>query len=1071
MKITRKKWLLILGSMLLILIGGLYLTIYFFSNKGLPNSLKEKVLTAFSSDTIKITANNIKTGYFTNQVKLFDVKIDYKDKMYPTTFEASEINIKFKPSINIFGMKIFKKIEVENCKIINNSNRLLKKGIIIDKLNFNIIFKENFIVIEDIVFKLKGIKVSLLLRLKNFNNINKGFNKNSISEFDIKKYINIITENLTKTYFLNNQEWAKVRGELDLDLSDIHNTIAKIDFDIPTFQYDKIRCDKILGSLEYRNYCIFLNNLKVNFPDSKSVKGNASTNLRTNNTIGDFDVNSSYDTISKFLTDEIKQKIQDSGLIFNNKSIINNKCKFNISKEKERFIYNIDGNINLTNTQYKKHKIKNISGLISLSNNNIECTDLNIALNTIEYFKCEKLHYNFNTQYLSTTFLSKLRVQKYLDYYNKLDNSILKDIHINEDTFIKCGGSFNRKIIESKNIFKVNMEFIVNNLKYRKQSINNISGEILTSSDGIVVMKNIFISINDYESIKLDGVLNSKEKLFQCTIASKFFYDKFIPYITDAIKPYFEKISFGEKSLISTKSTLLYDFNLNKKHHTNIAFSIPDIKYDNHNISLVTGEINLNNDFLSIKNLILKLSEKEYCKLRGSLDFNEKTVTLNFDIALQKNNILNLCNNAKLYQISERITFQKNNIIKASGALYKQKFDDSDILGNITIKTPAFKYNKTKINDMIMIFTINGKTIYCETVKVNFPNKGYCQIKGLLDFKHEVFNTNFELSIPPNIISDLLPKNINDNLKSAFQFKEQSPLYIKGFCETDNISFDNYNLEFLLSHPCIQTGDLIVYDLLTTVQITPKIISAMFSETKGTWNGIDFTQADAILTFNFENKIFHLANLTAKIYDGHLSLDFKNDFNKKKRYLKLSANEINFTPLVKSIGIKNETTKKVGGKFFGYLDSSIVNSSKNKNDILMFGQGKMRIKEADLWTIPVFAKLSEFIGAKWSTDFIGKISKMTIKFDLKGDTLVSDNITTNGNLISLTGNNGKYFINTKEYSCDVDILPLKNIFRGALNILFSPLKWLLKVELQGKGQDVEWRSRNEISKIIGDNKK
>ncbi len=334
----------------------------------------------------------------------------------------------------------------------------------------------------------------------------------------------------------------------------------------------------------------------------------------------------------------------------------------------------------------------------------------------------------------------------------------------------------------------------------------------------------------------------------------------------------------------------MYCYDINKKYHANITFSIPEISYENHHIVLVNGEIDLNDDFLSIKNLDLNLSDKEHCKLRGSLDFNKETTSINFDIALKKDRVLSLSQNSKLSKFCKELKFSENDIIELSGTLYKKTFDDNNVLGNVSIKIPALKYNDAQINDVIMTFTINGKMISCKTFKINFPEKGYCEFQGLIDFEHEIFRTNFELSIHPNIISDILPKKIRAKFNEKCQFREKLNVYAKGFFETDDITFNNYNLEFLLSHPCLQTGDLILYDLLTTIQINPNVITAMFSQTKGTWEGIDFTQADSVLIYK-DNKLV-LKDLTAKIYEGHLFLNFENDFKTDKRTLKINANEI-----------------------------------------------------------------------------------------------------------------------------------------------------------------------------------
>lgn len=134
------------------------------------------------------------------------------------------------------------------------------------------------------------------------------------------------------------------------------------------------------------------------------------------------------------------------------------------------------------------------------------------------------------------------------------------------------------------------------------------------------------------------------------------------------------------------------------------------------------------------------------------------------------------------------------------------------------------------------------------------------------------------------------------------------------------------------------------------------------------------------------------------------------------------------------------------------------------------GDGHLKLREADLWRVPLLGSLSSILAlgtmnifAGNSTASLGTISELTADFNFKGTRVVVPSFETNGTFVSLSGS-GEYSWLTDELRFLVQGHALRNV--NILSFMLKPLSWAFDAELQGTSKKPEWKIRNPFSRVF-----
>lgn len=213
----------------------------------------------------------------------------------------------------------------------------------------------------------------------------------------------------------------------------------------------------------------------------------------------------------------------------------------------------------------------------------------------------------------------------------------------------------------------------------------------------------------------------------------------------------------------------------------------------------------------------------------------------------------------------------------------------------------------------------------------------------------------------------------------------------------------------------------------------------------------------------FEGLDMEIKNATGKIYNGDAELKYTYNFESWQGTVDLAVYNADFPPIAKYIG--KELTSNEKGKLSLLLNNKYYYDKED--NIFMNGKGKLWIREADLWDIPIINEFGE-LTEKWIGKDWGNISKLDADLDFKKDHVYSGNILTDGTAISLRAN-GSYFWNTHdfEYIIHADVLKSALPF-NIVSKLLNPLSWLLETRVYRKGKDgkITWEKITTVKRLF-----
>ncbi len=138
--------------------------------------------------------------------------------------------------------------------------------------------------------------------------------------------------------------------------------------------------------------------------------------------------------------------------------------------------------------------------------------------------------------------------------------------------------------------------------------------------------------------------------------------------------------------------------------------------------------------------------------------------------------------------------------------------------------------------------------------------------------------------------------------------------------------------------------------------------------------------------------------------------------------------------------------------------------------LLLTGNGKVHLSEADLWRVPVFNQLGKLLDVpmlsrltKGKVSNLGSITEIDAALDFKGDRVVIPKLRTNGTIVSLSGH-GEYALQNRRIHLRVKGETLRQI--RLLSLAFKPLSWIFDAELNGTIDDHKWRLISGLERFL-----
>jgi len=128
-------------------------------------------------------------------------------------------------------------------------------------------------------------------------------------------------------------------------------------------------------------------------------------------------------------------------------------------------------------------------------------------------------------------------------------------------------------------------------------------------------------------------------------------------------------------------------------------------------------------------------------------------------------------------------------------------------------------------------------------------------------------------------------------------------------------------------------------------------------------------------------------------------------------------------------------------------------------DLQLSGNGRIRISESNLWSIPMFAKLGKLV----RMSSLGQISTLKADLDFNGERVVVPALSTDGTIISLSGN-GAYSWQSGNLNFRVHGETLKKV--NALSLVLRPLSWVFDAQLSGTMEDHRWRMISVLERAL-----
>ncbi len=237
--------------------------------------------------------------------------------------------------------------------------------------------------------------------------------------------------------------------------------------------------------------------------------------------------------------------------------------------------------------------------------------------------------------------------------------------------------------------------------------------------------------------------------------------------------------------------------------------------------------------------------------------------------------------------------------------------------------------------------------------------------------------------------------------------------------------------------------------------------AAKLMDGQGEFSGIPLTKVTGAI--GMKKQILEIRDMTAESFNGALAFTYTFNIPKNTGKISLNVEEVEFVPLVKNLGFPDFTTHKTGS-LSGDMVADI--SYSKKNELLMNGKGKISLRDANIWEVPVLKGFTDLMGKSLISREWGEVTSVDCTYILENDHFQTDSIQTDGNAIALSAS-GRYYWNTSETDFKVRAKLLKNILPYELfSKLLNPLSWAFEARLHGKGTDLKWDQGAGLKKMF-----
>jgi len=236
------------------------------------------------------------------------------------------------------------------------------------------------------------------------------------------------------------------------------------------------------------------------------------------------------------------------------------------------------------------------------------------------------------------------------------------------------------------------------------------------------------------------------------------------------------------------------------------------------------------------------------------------------------------------------------------------------------------------------------------------------------------------------------------------------------------------------------------------------------------WKKIPVTAFSSDLLFSGEKM--SLLNANGKVYGGDIAFNYSYNLRTFKGSIDISLGNAKFAPLANSISGSGLKKQKKG--LLSFFSSNQFFYDENDN-IFIDGNAKAWIRNADLWDVPIinaFGNLTKkWIGKDW-----GDLTALDADFVFKKDHLYSDNIRTDGTVISLNAEGAYYWENPNnnnqdsfDYTVKAKILDKTFLIKYFMPI--NPLSWFLETRVYKENGNIKWENAYVVKKFFGLRKK
>ncbi len=701
--------------------------------------------------------------------------------------------------------------------------------------------------------------------------------------------------------------------------------------------------------------------------------------------------------------------------------------------------------------------IKNVNAHITLTGNDLDITYLKGDLESCQFLAYGSLK-NIISSIISSSSSGKNKHSPSFSAvpsintipYQVRARTFRKFLYIRDELVFsgtpKCQLAFDIDALNPKsNMMKANVKLPV--FEYGGFSIKGIDSWISYRNNTLSIDEMV-IRFSETGILKTKGYMDNNTGLISGTIDGRMTPNEIMGMLKVAEVELPVAMEFSKPLTFKLK---LKDFSLNSSDSQGtLDIEISEADFKGVNMKNIKSELSFEHGTISAKHLSFSTDRN---KVTGNIDYNPSGSSINASIQssgppLFIAQIMEGDNKAMMNDILARLTFPEDDRdVEMSADVHCSWGDEFFyyIAGNIVMN--SFKYFDTAFTSGDARIIIDSNDLLIIPMMTLLQEDSIATLAMVYDnstdMKYHVESPFFRSSYQSNnrFLSDI-----------------QSSLPGK---DVLNCIFPEWESEALdmSDHINMKAGGIIDFsgnsDDATDFKVT--IIDSSCK-----WYSMPVTQLHCDLIF--EQMNMEIKNTSGKVYDGDLSLYYKTNFNTNKGEIEIDLKDAGFAPIATHADwdLKDEQGKLS-------VVSNIDFEYDEKDNLLMTGSGKLTIRNANLWEVPIIRTFGKFT-SQWIGDRWGVISDLDADFKYRSNHIFSDNIQTNGNIIALRSN-GSYFWSTGDFNFLIHAEVLKNVL--PLNIIskiLDPITGLMEKRVTKKKGVIKWGNVSLNEKLFSEEK-